>query len=352
MRYAALEILGNRVREDLERYFTNCPAKLRKNLQHLLYMLLTAEIPQGLEALAGSGEIRGLATHLRALVRHLQHHSRLPRGLCARYKYRNSEAQVLRRYKISPRTWNYFHDLAKELQWNGDLHVPQISYEKYPWHDELEERFIELEVLLDAHALEGMLLAALEAYLSPRKSRRKGYEICGINLGMSREVHRRNPRDGLRITRYVSVMRSQPQLSAESGYSSVQTNPRSLDAILTATTALYPHYQAVGDFHSHPYDDFSLLDQQRGWEYTASDEQSNIDFARVMFDRGHHVMVAFVITLTRSSQKVSRTHFKGMKNTIQTSLGNCRVIIAAYRSLESGRLTRSNTRLRLSGTAG
>ena len=52
-----------------------------------------------------------------------------------------------------------------------------MAYEKYPWHDALEEQFIELEALLDMNALEGMLISALEAYLAPKRTRRKGYEI-------------------------------------------------------------------------------------------------------------------------------------------------------------------------------
>lgn len=352
MGHAMLEMLANRVRGDLERSFENRPARFKEALHNLLRMLLTAEPPQDLARLGTSGQVWGLHTHLETLERHLQSHSKLPEALCARYKYKASEAKVQARYKISRRTWDYFHGLAWELEWNPELHVPLISYEKYGWHDELEERFMELEVVLDTQALEGMLISALEAYLSPRKTKRKGYEVYGINLGMSREVNRRVPRDGPRITRYVSVMRSQPQLSAESGYGFVRSNPRSLDAILSATGALYPHYQPLGDFHSHPYDDFSLLDRMGGWEYTSGDEEANIDLARALSERGHRVLVAFVIGIARCNQKVLRSHFKGMENTFQVSLGNCRAIIAAYRSLESGRLTKSNICLRPSGTTG
>ena len=350
MAYTTLEILANRVRSDLEHHFDGRPARLREQLRHLLNLLLTAEVPEPLAELAGSGEVRGLPTHLGALEDYLRSESFLPEALCARYRYLTSEALARGRYRIPRRSWEYFHELAREVEWDPALRVPGIAYEKYPWHDELEKRFASLEVVLDGHALEGMLIGAMEAYLSPRRPRRKGYEIYGINLGMVREERQRR-RHGIAIARYVAVMRSQPQLSADADYKAVQPNSRSLDVILDATTALYPQYQAVGDFHSHPYDDFWQLERDRGWEYSQWDEEANMNFAQTLSDRGrqHRLLVSFVVAIARSNRTVARRHFRGMRNTIQMSVGNCRVIVAAYRSLGSGQLTRSNVRLRLAG---
>jgi len=352
MAYTMLEIRADAVRADLERRFEGRPAQFAEQLRQLLRLLLTAEVPEPLAELAASGEVRGLTTHVHALRRHLQEACGLPEALCARYRYKASAAEARRRYKVRRRTWRYFHDLARELDWDPMMHVPRVPYGRYGWHDALEERYVELEVVLDPSALEAMLIPTLEAYLSPRPSRRKGYEVYGINLGMSREQQRRRRSDGLRITRYVSVMRSQPQLSAASDYGFVEPNPRSLDAILRATRALYPQYQALGDFHSHPYDDFAGLDEKRGWEYTPSDERSNVELTQVMADMGERILVSFVLAVAQSSQNVPRTHYRGLKNTFQISLGNCRVILAAYRSLGTGRLTQRNICLRLAGTAG
>lgn len=352
MAYAVLEVLADRVREDLERFYDGCRAGLKESFRQLIRLMLTARIPEPLEKLIESGEVRGLATHLKALERYLQDECRLPEALCARYKYKTSETRALRRYRTSRRTWDYFHDLAREMDWRPDLYVPLIPYENFAWHDEVEEHFVSLEVLLDTIALHGMLISALEAYLSPKKPRRKGYEVYGINLGMTRTVHHKKSRDGACMTGYVSVTLSQPQLSADTEYGAVVPNARSLDAILKATTTLYPQYQAVGDFHSHPYDELNLLEENRGWDYTGSDEESNILLARIMFQLGQHMLVAFVIAIARCNQRVNRGYYRGLRNAIQMSLGNCRVIVAAYRSLGSGRLTKSNIRLRLSGMVG
>ncbi len=350
MALATLERLTEQVRDDLAGYYGNRRSAMETALGHLLNMLITAETPAKLDEL--SGEVHGLSTHLRRLESHLQNNSRLPEAVCARYKYKLPTSRALARYKVSKSAWTYFHELAEDVNFNPELNVPLITYEDCPWHDELQEHFVALEVMLDSAALEAMLICALEAYLSPRRPRRKGYEVYGINLGMMREIRHRKFRDDVCITRYVSVMHSQPQLSAESEYGFVEPNRRSLDAILQATQALHPHYQAVGDFHSHPYDDLSTLEYDRGWQYTPSDEDSNVGVAKVMADLGHHIQVSFVIGIARSNQRVARRHYRGLKNTIQMTLGNCRVILAAYRVLGSGRLTNSNIRLRISGVAG
>lgn len=353
MGYAALEILVSRVAGDLKRHFSGRPARQREALRALLDLLVTAESPADLTDLATNGHaIRGLRTHLTALERHMQEDSQLPEALCARYKYRHPESRTVELYRIGQRTWSCFHELARQLEWEPDLHIPQISYERFGWHDELEERVIRVEVILDSLALEAMLLPALEGYLSPRKDRRKGYEVYGINFGMSRQSNHHTQRDGLRTTRYISIMRAQPQLSADGTYGFVEPNTVSLRTLLRAARTLYPHYQVIGDFHSHPYDDLAALDAQRGWQFTATDEQSNVDISRTLADLGQRGLVSFVLAIARCKQRISRRPYKSMRNTIQLSLGDCRVILAAYRSLESGRLTANNIRLRLAGAAG
>ena len=59
--------------------------------------------------------------------------------------------------------------------------------------------------------------------------------------------------------------------------------------------------------------------------------------------------MAFVIAIARCTPRVTPSHYRGLKNTMQMSLGPCRVILAAFRSLGSGHLSTSNIRLRLSG---
>jgi len=352
MAYATLEVLAGRVRQVLERSLEGRPALLARHLRQLLRLLVTAECAGPLHALAESGEARGLQTHLNRLIRYVQTESRLPEAMCVRYLYKASESVAVRHHGIGRREWQYVHRLARELDWDPLLHVPLIPYEQYLWHDELEEELIDVEVILDGQALEGMLLCALEGYLSPKRPRRKGYEVCGICLGMTRDVPRRRRRNGVTVTRYVSVMRSHPQLSADGCSSFVELNERSLGALLDASGALYPQYQAVGDFHSHLYGDLKQMVQAGGWQFSGADDEANVRLARQLAESGHRICVAFVIGVARSGQRVARSHFRGLKNTMQMSLGSCRAVLGAYRSLGSGRLTTTNIRLRLSGVAG
>jgi len=352
--YATLERLAVRVGDDLEGHFEGRPARMREALGWLLRLMVTSETPDGLRRLAKGGRskrsrVRGLRTHLKELERHLGRHARLPECICARYKYKLSETRARRLYRVSDRDWAYVHALARRVGWSFDLQVPFINYEQYAWHDPLEESFVTVEVALDPEALDGMLVCILEAYLSPKPSGRKGYEVYGINLGIVRESLARSRGRGVVITRHVSVMRSQPQLSAEGGPSGVEPNEKSLRAILEATATLFPQYQAVGDFHSHPYDDLSKLEKKRGWEYSDDDEAVNIGISRTMAGLGHPPEVAFVVAIARSAKKARRGRYRGLENTLQLSVGECRVIIAAYRSLESGCYSRRNIRLRLPG---
>lgn len=357
MAYARLERLSSRVAGDLERHFEGRPARLREALGWLLRLMVTSEVPDELRRLAKGGRskrsrIRGLRTHLKELEAHLGGHARLPECLCARYKYRLSEARARKLYRVADRDWSFVHALARRVGWSLDLQVPFINYEEYGWHDPLEESFVNVEVALDPEALDGMLVCILEAYLSPKPSRRKGYEVYGVNLGMIRENLERRRGRGVVITRHVSVMRSQPQLSADGDTGGVEPNQRSLEAILEATATLFPQYQAVGDFHSHPYDDLARLEAKRGWEYSADDEAVNIDVSRTMAELGHPPEVAFVVAIAHSAKRVRRGRYRGLDNTLQLSVGDCRVVIAAYRSLESGCYSARNICLQLPGRIG
>jgi hypothetical protein len=214
--------------------------------------------------------------------------------------------------------------------------------------DEREERETLVEVRLDPLALEAMVLSVLEGYLSPRKDRRKGYEVYGINFGAARQYRRHTPREGLRTTRSINVMRAQPQLSADGSYGFVEPNTVSLRAMLPAARTIYPRYQVIGDFHSHPYDSLGALEFHRGWRYTRTDERSNIDVARTLVDLHQRSLVTFVLAIARCSQRPHRRLFRRLPNTRQLSVGGCRIILAAYRCLASGRLSAQNVHLHLS----
>jgi hypothetical protein len=121
---------------------------------------------------------------------------------------------------------------------------------------------------------------------------------------------------------------------------------------VAAGRVFYPHHQAVGDFHSHPFDDLTALRENRGWTYTREDEQANMEFSAAMAELGHRIEVALVVCIARGGKTPAGRHFRGEKNTYQLAVDQCRVVVVAYRSLGSGRLSRANTRLCIAGRGG
>lgn len=349
MACSTLEKYLRPVRDDLDLHFQARRKRRAVHLRHLLELLLRAEPPAALQRLAEGGEVRGLSTHLSRLLGHLQNTSRLPEALCARYRYGLSEAQARQAYPLPDRDWQLAHDLAAEVAWDLPAQAGTIDYERLVWHDALEESLVAVEVVLDSRALEQMLVSCLEGYLSPRLPRRKGYEVYGLCLGMVRQTPPRRTRTQPRITRYLSVLQAHPQLSAQSGYHSVEPNDASFRAILQATRAMYPQYLAIGDFHSHPYDDRTSLEARKGWRFTDADEQSNIQLVESLAQHAQRFHVSFVVALARCAGVLPRGHFRRQCHTLQLSIGGCRVVLGAFRSLGSGRLTERNLRLRLAG---
>ena len=342
------EKLAASVRRDLERHFRGRNRLLRRNLEALLRMLITASVPPSLEDLAC--EVRGLRSHLAALERHLRNDPGLPAALFARYRYRQPEPQARRRHEVTDGEWRLVHDLAREVGRNLEVLVPALDGVRHRWHDRLEEEFSRVEVMLYEEALTDMLVCALEGYLSPRRSRRKGYEVYGINLGMVREVRQLQRHRGMMTTYYVAVMRSQPQLSAEGSFGEVLPNERSLQAVLDATRTLFPQYQVVGDFHSHCYDTLETLLARRGWEYSRGDEASSVETFDQMLGAGERPLVTFIVALARCARRVHPGRHRGLKNTYRLNIGGCRVVLGAYRVLGSGRYSRRNITLGITGS--
>jgi len=349
MPYSRLERLATRLRTDLEMVHDGHGKELKPSLGTLLDLLITAEVPPLLETLVRRSKLHGFKTHLRSLERHLQEDSHLPECLCARYKYKVSETKARRRFRIGDRDWRYIHALAQDLGRDLDLLIPFIQYEFFHWHDVLEQDLVTLEVILDPRALDDLLVCALEGYLSPKLNRRKGYEVYGLCLGMVRDEYTRARRNGIAITRYVSVMRCQPQLSAEGTAKYVLPNDRSVKAIVDATGALFPQHRVVGDFHSHPYVDLAEMRQRKGWRYSVADQEHNEEMSQVLKSMGHPPTVGLIVAVTRCRQRIERSHYRKEKNTIQLSAGDCRVVLGAFHTLESGRYSHRNVRLRVPG---
>jgi hypothetical protein len=339
--YAIEELLGD--------HFKPRTRNLKNARKSLLLILLTAQIPEDLQKILDKGEIRGLKTRVRRLLRYLRKHSNVPEAFCARYKYRMSEHRVRRRYDISGRTWNYMHRLASETDFNPEYQLPLIDFKQFKWHEKLEEDLVFMDVVLDDKALNDMLVAIYEGYLAPRKKRRKGCEVYGLNMGMIRSTEVQAKRKGITIHKYVSVLRSAPQISADAARWWVEPNKKAIQAVIKANNTLFPQNQILGDFHSHPYDSWQDLLYNEGWDYSRGDQVDNFKLSRSFAELGNPISIAFIVAIARSKHKIKRRHFRGKKNMIQMRVGGCCAIVAVYRSLERGLYSDKQIQLMLPG---
>ena len=352
MARSKLELLTEPVIADLMNGQLVQPDRFKSSIGDLLHLLWTGVAPQHLVELSQQGAVRGLKKHLRLLCRYMENESPLPKALCAHYKFDMPIKMALSRYRVRKTDWKLVHDLAFAYGLDTDLYIRGTAlYAKGvgAWHDDLERELVRVHVSLEKSALDEILVACLEGYLSPRMGRKKGYEVYGLNLGMTRGVTEMTPRMGRKEGYFVHVMRSQPMLSAEGRPSEVIPRAKSRDAILQATRTLYPHFEVIGDWHSHTYDSLSQMVRARGWLPSKTDERFNHHWVEELTALGHRPMVAFIVALAHSDKRVGMSHFRGEPNTLQVSINNCRIVIGVHRILMTKRYYSENIHLRVPG---
>jgi hypothetical protein len=335
------------VGRDLERMAGASASRRKASRELLLELVLTAREPADWERALGSGPVRGMRTHVQALLAELRRTHRLPKAVCAKYRYNQSECRVMRRYGVSPAEWRAVHELARCAMVDMARYVGALDYEALAWHDKMVEDIVRVEVVLDPRAFDDVLIAALEAYLSPRK--RKSYEVYGITLGMCRDETAARRGAGTMITRYVSVARAQPQLSAQGGPRHVFPSFRSFTAIETAVCTLFPHYEVVGDFHSHVFNDLSSMDEVRGWAPSGGDASYCAMWTKEMRDRGRRPQVDLIVAIARCTYPPGQLRYKRQANTLQVAIGDCRAVLGAHRILPGGAYSSRGIRLSVAG---
>jgi hypothetical protein len=347
--FSTIEKFCYPIEELLNNHFNPQSTNLTEIRKSLLLLILTAQIPPFMQEILRDHEIRGLKTRVIRFQKYLKKFSNVPEAFCARYKYKMSAHRVKVRYQISARTWNYIHRLADDTAFDLSIQLPVMDFRKFKWYESLEEDLIFTDVVLDPRALNDMLVATYEGYLAPRKKRRKGCEVYGLNMGMIRTTEVQAERKGITIHRYVSVLRSAPQMSATANWGEVKPNKLAIKAVIKANMTLFPQNQILGDFHSHPYTTWADLLYNEGWTYSKGDQLENYRLAKTFAELGNPISLAFVVTIAKSKHVIKRRHFRGKKNMLQLRVGSCCAIVAVYRSLEHGRYSDKKIQLRLPG---
>ena len=187
------------------------------------------------------------------------------------------------------------------------------------------------EITISEQALQGMVLAACEAYAFGKNNKRKPVEMYAHLWG-----HRR--RQGSK-TEHVHVDRIGVCVSAKAKKDRVK--------IFTDVIALQddivkrwsPHLSLLGDFHTHPYKSLKKLRRVRGSEFSRTDIRS---FLRDddLWDRADSPPIALVMAIT----KLKRVHEGRARH---PAAHRSRFDIGQYRfsiSAGAGRLNRKNKR--------
>jgi hypothetical protein len=148
------------------------------------------------------------------------------------------------------------------------------------------------------------------------------------------------------LEHFVHVTRCVPQLKALGAPSYVDPNDKSLDAALDVSAGLFPHFEILGDYHSHPYSSLPELTREKGWEYSGQDEISNQRWYKHVRDRGHTPVVGFVIAVGRRGKSTKNVDHKiHGNNTYRLIVSGCEIVIGAHRILRNGKYSSASVTL-------
>lgn len=358
MAKTTLRRIIDQVTDEVEEIYPDRPSLLFD----ILFVILTGELPP-----KDNGSLIRLTkskNHARAVkpfeaLRDFVQHYPIAQAVCARYQYGQPQSRVLKEWKVNPSDWKLVHTLARDIGFGGlesFITGTPFPFRHFEWHDQFEEERIYLNVLFDPRAIEDMLISAQEAYFARGPRQKAAHEVYGVMLGMRRDMPFKDKNAGNLTVRFVHIMRCQPQLTAKASPANVTPNAYSLEALSNLALTQFPQYEIIGDFHSHPWNTWKSLERYRGWELSEPDQSSTRNWLEYLHRKGSldRPQVSFIIALAKGKPYKGRPlRFHKMENTLQYTIGtgdkSCRVLIAGYRILESGRCTHKNISLQPPG---
>jgi len=283
---------------------------------------------------------------LKKLLNTIGESNKLPQALRSCYQRAITKKQALREWKVKPRDWDHVHRLVDYDQIEMIRELTKLPEYELPWLSEIEHKYEDLFINLDSRALEDILISVLETYKVPKGKGAPFSEVYGLCLGMTKEkpVYKRGLAS--HTERYVHIVRAAPQIRAELKPTSCKVNPKSWDALLETAKELFPHYEVVGEFHSHPYTSLGNLTKNKGWEPSKMDREAVPPDVYYMQTRNHQILVHFIVSIAKGKESSPVGTPRGKENVLRFYIGRCHVFIAAYRTLSDGRLEHRRVRLR------
>jgi hypothetical protein len=353
MPLTTLEKAGNKITRKIDAEYerANISQKMSRILRHeLLILLVTGICRDNLQDFAS--QVFGIKNTIQGIENSLGKNNKLPQALYASYSKGLPNIQIFRDWKIKERDWDYVHGIARhdELSHNEDLRILVAITEtpdyQLPWISEIELNYEDLEVIIDSNALEDMLLSVLETYRVPKGKGAKYTEAYGLCLGMIRLTQSRVHKTGGKDHLHVHVVRVPAQIRAKLSPTSCTPNPESWSELIGASNALFPHYEVVGDFHSHPFPSLNDLLKRKGWEPSPDDRESMPGDVKYMQARNHRIRVSLIVAIAEGHESSSLGQYRNLKNVLRFCIRGCHVFIAAYRVLSDGRLESERIQLK------
>lgn len=278
---------------------------------------------------------------------------KLPQALHARSTKNVSSRNAQEIWKVSKSDMALIEKIAEvaEVDAEAEHHLMRRYYSSLDlhWLAEVEDELEDVDVIINAQALEDLLMGVFETYLVPKSKKEPFSEVFGLCLGMASRQKITKKGTGTRTKWFVYVDKAIPQIRARATYDSVTPNLRSIEAVVETASALFPQLEIIGDYHSHPYRDTDELKRAKGWEVSGADDEDVAWLYRNLREhprRPHRMRVSFVIAIARGKEvRKGMANPKGLPSVLRMYVAGCHVYISAYRILSNGIMTKRGVAL-------
>ncbi|MDD4239566.1 MAG: hypothetical protein PHT62_13595 [Desulfotomaculaceae bacterium] len=173
-------------------------------------------------------------------------------------------------------------------------------------------------IRISENALIQLCLSGLEAYSVPHKGVRKQknrLETYGLLWGYEALIKGETK---LYNVEFVSI-----DTSAKQDHASVDPSNQSLQLKGELITSFWPHYDFLGDVHTHPYEHYTDVLPIKGYNYSSTDIKRIED--NTVYWSIYNYRVGLVLTVSRLHSKPRRGLVQLDKSTIEFTLGKYRL---------------------------
>jgi hypothetical protein len=224
----------------------------------------------------------------------------------------------------------YMEQLWSELRYTREEYRKLLTDAEVTWRFEADESHEEVLVWLDDHAIEDIVLVALEAYAVPKGRGLKYTETYGICFGSTKSTEEKRQAHGKHTVHHIHISSVHIQLRAEGYSNKITYDLRSLDTQMEVARHLFPQLDIVGDFHTHPYRDADELKQAKGWHFSRDDETNIPEWASPLRQRGYRPMTSLIVAVAKGGKRVSRPS-RVKPNVIRFSVGKYQFYLSCFR---------------------